>query len=126
MVNESYMVWQIENRISDLQNIPSKSEVDTAILKTYESILVLIKEQPQADRWIINSTPACDGRYLVLQRYVIDDYEEINTALWKNGQWVLEHGDYNWKYNQYDMDRIIIAWMPLPQKTIEFSSLLSI
>lgn len=126
MINESYMVWQLENRVSDLARIVDASDVETAVKETYEEMLDFIKKQPQADTWIVNSVPACDGRYLVIQKYAIDDYEEVNTALWKNGQWVLEHGDYNWKYNQYDMERVIIAWMPLPSKTISFSSLVEV
>lgn len=125
MINENYMVWQIENRIADFSRIPNATDAEKAVKETYEEMLELIKKQPQTDTWIVNSVPACDGRYLVIQRYAIDDYEEINTALWKNGQWVLEHGDYNWKYKQHDMERIIIAWMPLPQKSIGFSALVA-
>lgn len=120
MINESYILWQIENRLSDIKNIPYPSEEDKVKEHLYKEFLDLIKEQPRADRWIRNTTPVVDGRYLVIQRYSIDGYEEVNTALWRDGGWVLEHGDFNWKYHQHDMERTIIAWQPCPSKVEDF------
>ncbi len=120
MINEVNLIWQLEDFIDNIVDKASKVDRDTAdgLLKQTEFLKEMIRvimSQPKWGTWYFmdQADPPVDGRYIVFQKYLDDNYKEVTTAVWKKGRWCLDTGEYNVKFSSYTMRRQIIAWSPL-------------
>ena len=104
-----------EKLIEELEN-PKTFETQCEI--TIDDIVGIIKEQPQADKWIPCSErlPKKKGYYICTVYRYEDDEHNVFDLWFENGKWYVDEVN---DCEEYRRSKIfiheVIAWQPLPQ-----------